>query len=294
VSTKTNIYDFAVNKKDEGRYYMSNYTVIISEEGTTIKVAKIILLSEGGFSLVSPYHSSNKGYLVKFTVDYSKQEQSIFRQELLEEYTASNQVKLSMHVDGFVQFSSVSGNNIRSGRDSITRNPRGLGYMTSTLEDPVLTGPMVSLLIWGKNDYQQVEGTINKSKTLCFKDNDIYHNASPTDSNSYSIKIFVLPSYMWWGVYEKNKNLYIDLSYKFEGVPTTFTLRVLPLKNINSFIAIGIIKCNSHFSSRSGFVLAGPGALHKEKTHITQSMFACYPNEVSIEVKSGSLDYIPI
>ncbi len=40
-------------------------------------VCKILPLSDGGYSLLAPYHAAREGWLYKHTVDYNKHEQSI-------------------------------------------------------------------------------------------------------------------------------------------------------------------------------------------------------------------------
>jgi hypothetical protein len=271
----------------------SKYTIEISDTGYRKKIAKLILLGEGGFSIASPYHRADCGYLVKNTIDYSKRNMIIPLKELLEEYTASNQVKLSMHVDGFAQFSSVSGNNIRSGRDLNTGRPRGLGYMSSPLSTPVTTGPTASLSIWGINDFEDADPATNPNRTIHFTEDDFYHASTPDECNALQIKVFVLPEYMWWGVHERDGILSIDLTYNFESVPSTFTMRVIPLKKINSFLALAVFRATMDLSPESGYTLNGPGALRNPKTQITQSMFACYPSFIHDDVMSGSLDYDP-
>ncbi|MDF2700592.1 MAG: hypothetical protein K0Q49_2151 [Haloplasmataceae bacterium] len=85
------------------------FTLLLYEKEKAFKVIKVAFYGDGGFRNFAPYHTVKKGLLSKLEVDYSLGKQYISRNENVE-YTADDKVKLSIHPDGFVQFSGVKGN----------------------------------------------------------------------------------------------------------------------------------------------------------------------------------------
>lgn len=269
---------------------MGKFTIVINEYGKRKKIAKIITEKDGSFALFSPYHVANYGYFMKCKLDYSKKEMSIPDDEIIEEYTASNQAKLSLHTDGFVHFSSVRGNNIRSGKNQETGEPKGLGYHSNPLTKPVLSGPTTGLSIWGLDDYEDFDRLSKGSVLLEFNHDEIYQLYPLKNCNGYGIHVFVFPDYMWRAVFEKDGILRIDVSYNFENTPSTFNMRVIPLDKINSFLGILVGRMSLNFPSQSGYILNAPGSLRPKSSDITEVMHAFYPKFISRQIV-GTLDY---
>lgn len=123
---------------------------ILDENGEYRKFFKIIPYSSGGFALVLPrYIDSQTGRLEKTLVTYENMGTHLeTKRDESEQYSAKDIVKFSYHPDGFVQFSSASNNKIVSGRNS-DGTPKGLGVLSWPLNNPISTGPSMSMTIWG-------------------------------------------------------------------------------------------------------------------------------------------------
>ena len=107
----------------------SGTTIAIQEAETTQprKVIKIVPMGAGGYMVMAPYNQAREGFLAKFPVDYSRVGR--FEMPLTDfiSYAADDRVKLSVHKDGFVQFSGEDPGKIPSGRDPVTGNQRAWG-----------------------------------------------------------------------------------------------------------------------------------------------------------------------
>ena len=88
-----------------------------------------------GFQVLMPYHCARSGVVTTVPVDYNMPGGimcSVSHSECIS-FTAEDRVKLSYHGDGFAQFSGEVGGKIISGRDPITKEPKGVGLMTYPL-----------------------------------------------------------------------------------------------------------------------------------------------------------------
>jgi len=123
---------------------------VLDETYTYRKLFKIIPYRSGGFGLILPrLTGSHMGRLEKTLVGYENfgTHLEIMRDES-EQYSADDIVKFSYHPDGFVQFSSVTNNKIISGRNS-DGIPKGLGVLSWPLDNPISTGPSMTITFWG-------------------------------------------------------------------------------------------------------------------------------------------------
>jgi hypothetical protein len=273
----------------EERYL--KYTIVISSDSKVKKITKIFTYSDGGFAVAVPYHAAKSGYLTKMQVDYGRRLQHV---TALDDYTASDKVKLSMHIDGFVQFSGENPGRIISGKDSDGK-PKGLGYYTSPLTKPIKTGPTFALIFWGLDDFLDYNKVKANETKLEFRDSDIYYRDLPSECNGYAIEGFVFPREYFSGVREDQEgNLFLDLCFRtFEASGAVFKIRVLPTECNNYFIGLLVSKVKSEFQQQSGFVLNAPSELKDPKSNIGTVMNAIYPKPIGIENKK-SLDYLKV
>jgi hypothetical protein len=93
--------------------------ILIEDGGGFRAVCKVVPLSDGGYSMLAPYHAAREGWLYKHKVDYRKEEISL---EIfgMQHFVTSDRVKLSHHSDRIVQFSGVNAQKIISDRDAQT------------------------------------------------------------------------------------------------------------------------------------------------------------------------------
>src|SRR3712207_1528938 len=100
--------------------------IVFEHQGTLRKITKIVPYGSGGFAVLVPYHEARRGHLLKYPVDYQiGQMERPF--EDATQYSAEDRVNLSLHPDGFVQF---------SGENPGTSEPRGLGGDVAPFECP--------------------------------------------------------------------------------------------------------------------------------------------------------------
>src|SRR5215211_6850582 len=96
-------------------------TVVLDTPSTGArKLLKIVSYSEGGFAILTPYHSARSGLLMKMPVDYSRKGEIEVASTDCTTFTADDRVKLSFHKDGLVQFSGENPGKIISGVDQFT------------------------------------------------------------------------------------------------------------------------------------------------------------------------------
>jgi hypothetical protein len=171
---------------------MAQTTLVIkpSADGSPRKVTKIISYRDGGFGLLAPYHAAKQGFVTKTMVDYSKTQHQV-QLETTERFAASDRVKLSYHPDGFVQFSGENTGRIVSGRDAVTGEPKGLGFMTNPLSSPVLTGPSFGISCWGLDDFQVQKGKPHGDLITFDEDDFVYEHCDESTWGSYGISFFV-------------------------------------------------------------------------------------------------------
>ena len=89
-----------------------------------------------------PYHPAKNGWLYKAPDYYGRSEGFVPITEFTH-YTVSDSVKLSIHMNGFVQFSAAGGQPIISGFNQELQQAKGLGLKTY---DPIIvtSGPLFS------------------------------------------------------------------------------------------------------------------------------------------------------
>ncbi len=208
---------------------MRSFTIAIEDQGTLRKITKIVPYKQGGFGVLAPYHNARQGFLAKHPVDYSKRRIEM-RQEDMVAYSAEDRVKLSLHPDGFVQFSGENAGRIVSGRDPETGEPKGLGLVASPLSQPINTGPTFGCVVWGVSDFELLKNT-GRSDVVTFSEEDFYYRGcTPETWNGYIIEAFVFPDVFWGTVRSRGGKLIASLlSPMFEAVAPGFDYRVIPL-----------------------------------------------------------------
>jgi hypothetical protein len=271
------------------------YTLVISDKGLRKKVTKIIPYNDGGFSILAPYHSARKGYLLKHTVDYSKLEVQYANPEsFLAEYNASDRVKLSYHSDGFVQFSGENKGKIISGRDKDTGEPKGLGYFTNPISNPIRTGPSFGITLWGLEDFEEFQQPKSGETVVEFTEEDLYFRSPPNSCNGYIIEGFVFPERYWAGVRKIGDNLYLTMTfYNFQATGAVMNLKIVPLHRENSLIGLVASNAQISFPNKSGFVLGAPAELGPTTKSTRNIMHAIYPLFNPLD-PDKTLDYLPI
>jgi hypothetical protein len=253
----------------------SGYTFLFeAEDGTLRKITKIQPYSAGGFAVLMPYHRERRGYLAKHRVDYSRREDEMLRQDVIE-YSAEDRVKLSIHQDGFVQFSGEQAGKITSGRDPQTGEAKGLGLFTQPLSNPIRTGPTFSITVWGLEDFNESSAPAT-ANTVVFNDDDFYlPDGEPSGVSPYQLEVFTFPQEFWGGVRRSDGKLSLSLCHPHFSVPgVVHEFRVVPLPGQRVFLGCLPSRVNRIITeSPSGFVLNGPSEFR-----VADALIAIYPS----------------
>jgi hypothetical protein len=178
---------------------MAGITVCIQTdpEGPIRKITKLIPMSDGGFSVLVPYHSGHKGVVSKIQTDYRRPAEPLSGAETVE-FGAEDKVKLSLHYDGFAQFSGEQQGKIRSGRDE-NGTPKGIGVIGKPLADPVRTGPTFAVIVWGLDEFDEWKSTTERP--LLFVPEDIYDrppDLGNPEKVAYLIEGMMFPMAYFW------------------------------------------------------------------------------------------------
>lgn len=263
------------------------FTVVLNENTQRYKITKIAFYGDGGFCIFAPYHSSKRGILAKVPIDYLKNGDYYIPKEDFVDYVADDKVKLSLHPDGFVQFSGLS-SNIISGRDK-SGQAKGLGINISPLNKVIKTGPTCGLCLWGLKDFQKFIEPKRVEEVLEFNEEDYYYrDCSRDDWNGYILELFLFESDFMNYIKELNGNKYLILKHYNYIIPGyIFRHRVVPC--IRDYLVTLIVsRTKVSFESKSGFSLSGPSQLLDKNNGIT--LMAFYPSPYT-ELPERNLNY---
>lgn len=247
------------------------------------KVTKIIGYREGGLAMLSPYHSAKSGLLTKTLVDYRQRRPRTSTSES-EMFSAADRVKLSYHVDGFVQFSGERQGRIVSGRDPMTGEPKGLGVVTNPMQHPVMTGPAFGVTLWGLEEFAPQAGA-PRGDSIVFEETDfVYEQCDEASWGSSGVSFFVFtlpfqPFVRKTGPRAFEMPLWHS-QFMTEG--RAFNFKVVRLGRQPFFLgAICFRRPKVRFDSASGWVINGPGGLSDGP--VKPVLHAFYPAEQKLE-----------
>jgi hypothetical protein len=236
--------------------------VAIAADDCQRRIFKIIPLSDGGFAVTAPYHKVRAGMLLKTERDYATTGFTHVPFQQTMTFTASDRVKLSYHVDGFVQFSGEQNSKIVSGRDATTGEPRGLGLIARPLTDPVKSGPSVGCVVWGLADFD-VWKTRADEYNICFGDDELYKepvNQQDAPVDAYHVSMFVFPYVVLRdAIGTSNTQDELDMKLPMNIYNRNAPFRV-KLVRISADTVLGLIakKDSVALGSSSGFQLSSP------------------------------------
>jgi tetratricopeptide (TPR) repeat protein len=271
-----------------------SWTIAIRESDAdpAIKVTKIISLSDGGFSILTPYHNTQAGYLFKMPIDPKNVMAGSFVTPwgTLNGYTVNSRAKLSYHWDGFAQFSSEKKGEIISGRDPKTKEPKGLGIMTRPLSQPIWSGGSVGITLWGLNDFESLDSS---KDTLVFdKRHFYYRGCSPDEANGYHLAIYVFPNGVIPPCRYEDGHLWLDIALEPLNIPlisvTKLSILTLPEKGL--LLGLLVNRIVVKFPHSSGWQINGPGDYSLDKNGYNLQAFYPIPLGMPLD-KSKKLDY---
>ncbi|WP_166831601.1 DUF3606 domain-containing protein [Thalassoroseus pseudoceratinae] len=261
---------------------------IQNEEGRTYLVARILLQSDG-FAVSVPYHPEKQGLIIELPLDYSKDE-FLVPLENSTCYTVTDTVKLSFHMNGFVQFSRGGEKPIVSGYNSQLDVVKGAGLKAPDAVS-VTTGPLLGIVIQGLEKFTR----LNKKDAEVFKPTDMWHHPkfSTPEDTAYHLEVFMFPKSEISSsrtidgrrILRKNLPFWSTLIFPFD-------LRVVELPNRPFFLGVILSHMRPDSTGLSGYKLCGPscGGPSEQK----KSIQAIYPRPpFAEEIDCISLDYHP-
>ena len=198
-------------------------------------------------------------------------------------FTADDRVKLSFHNDGFVQFSGVSPATIKSGRDPVTGEPKGLGLFISPLNQPIISGQTFGMTLWGICDFDVVDSRKVKGLEIFHESDFIYQYCTeeswkslPVAKQGYAVEAFVFPTALLVGAYKERGSWNVTLYRpKFKHVNKFIKFRVVQLADQNIFLGIMVSRIEVRFPSYSGYSLSSPSD-RKGQANLAHALFATY------------------
>jgi hypothetical protein len=256
------------------------------------KITKIIGLNGNGFSVLVPYHQARSGFLFKMPIDPSLHEPGPheIRIEDLIKFTAEDRVKLSYHTDGFAQFSGERPGTITSGRDPLTSEPKGLGLMTHPLKSPIWSGPSIAVVAWGMDDFEPAED--GDWPMIIFEPQEFYFRGCvPAEANSWMLSIYALPMNVVPPVRFTRGCAIVDMALEriSGGLLAIVQLKLIHLRREKVFLGLFVSRLLTHFPSKSGWSLNGPGNFTRtKKGHV---LVAGYPRVGASVEGSEPLDW---
>lgn len=273
------------------------YRILLHEAGDFPRaVAKIQRLKDGGYCLISPYHSAKEGWLAKYTIDYRTLPARVSMNEM-QHFTASDRVKLSHHYDGFVQFSGENPQKITSGINALTGRPKGLGIWSAPIHNPISTGSTFGIMVWGLHDFKLIDNP--RHSDLEFRASDMYdhHAFTEGEHDAYLVQgwIFGLPARDSIRGSGNDLRLAGDFAHFPPGAPgSEVDFRVIPLASEIIGVKACRMKVKGKLENASGFDIGGPSS--PVGPFVSERLSARYPNPEDLTVSDygpTSLDYAP-
>lgn len=254
------------------------------------KITKVVSLKDGGFSILTPYHRAQTGYLAKMPMPNGVGPHFRNWSEGIT-FTAESRVKLSYHADGFTQFSGEASSKIISGIDPATGEPKGLGVRSNPLAKPTWSGAVSAITVFAIDEYlttkDEVSGTIIYEPDECY-----YRSCSPCEADGWILTFHTFPKVPPLPVRFRNNipflrvasegglssPLHYIVEYRLIDLPGAVVLGL----NLNRLITKGECK--------SGWILSGPSEVGVEVGAIRYTLMAVYPRLEGLTASYGALD----
>lgn len=238
------------------------WTIAVDDSARGLrKITKILQYGDGGFSVLAPYHAARRGSVGKWPVAdvYGRREGKWIAAFEVVSYSAEDQVKLSYHPDGFVQFSGVRGGTIRSGR-SVDGSPKGVAIFSNPLRTPISPGPSFGVQVWGLKDFDTYQP--GRDRAVVFENDEVNLGAinNPPKPNGYALDGYVIASKFRKYVTSRRGKPFIDLVRRYAHLDEwqQFQLHVIDWRNPDYFLGLSLTTRVWRLKSASGFVLGGP------------------------------------
>lgn len=241
---------------------------ILDETNQYRKLFKIIPYSSGGFALILPkLIDSQIGKLEKTIVTYERYGTHLdIKRDESEQYSANDIVKFSYHPDGFVQFSSATNSRIVSGRKP-DGTPKGLGVLSWPLNNPISTGPSMTITFWGLDKF--VKETSSKiDNRFIFETNKAVKHPKATFTRdeilAYAMAMYIIPKSLSGNIIDNNSKKTAHLAM-MQALPNGGTfmrlreeIRIIEIPNQDYRIGISWFFIPKKSELEFGYIFLGP------------------------------------
>ncbi len=267
--------------------------------GILRRVTKIVPYnnpSDPGFAALVPYHSARRGFLLKHSNRYDHPIGLVPMRTAIP-FEASDRVKLSIHLNGFVQFSGHDSSKIHAGRDPITGEPRGIGVV---FDHPIeiTSGPLFTTVVWGLDQFD-IQGD-PKGRCLEFTDEDVYRDRPllcGLDQSAYLVEFFMFRK----SHFESDRRsgprgeiAMMELPRSDTLIAYRHELRVNDLPGQPHFLGCLVSIGSTNATSPSGYTMSGPAfAPYGSDDFVTVSAHYPAPDYGQEAPESTSLDRTP-
>jgi len=242
---------------------MSDVRVCVRDTtGVLRKITKIVPYKQDrGFAAMVPYHTAKQGLLLKHSLRYDHPIGRVPLQTAIP-FTATDRVKLSIHLDGFVQFSGEDTKRILSGRDPETGEPKGIGLVFDHSIDDIRSGPLFGITIWGTDHFAHQKKPNGSCLEFC--SDDVYSDRPLLccgEQVAYVLEFFIFPNSILR--YERRSGPRGDFVRLL--LPRSDTLliyrhdlRIIDLPGQDHFLGCLVSRISVTERSPSGYQMSGP------------------------------------
>jgi len=271
------------------KFLSEGHRIAICDERGESHLVMRISLEKGGIAVSVPYHPSKKGWLVEMPLQYDKTQFMVPVSDM-NQYTVEDTVKLSLHMDGFVQFSTGGKNPIISGYNQELGEIKGIGLLAPE-EVRVTTGPLFGAVVQGLDQFE-----LQRAKQAeVFNQDDLWHHPefSTPEDRDFNIEVFMFPKSELRFVETIGNRRMLTRKLPFKSqLFFNHHLRVVELPHLPFFLGVIVSRMRTDNTIASGYKLSGPGC--GEPNKVKKSIFAMYPRPEFVEDQpTRCLDYRP-
>ncbi len=264
--------------------------IAIKEDDGKVRLVARITPQSDGFSLSVPYHTEKQGTVFELPLQYDKTEFFVPVSEM-KCYSVSDTVKLSCHMDGFVQFSRGGQKPIVSGYNRELNVAKGAGLHAP---DPVIvtSGPICGVIAQGLHGFRQRKN----EKVELFESKDFWHHpkfSGPNDT-AYNLEVFMFNRQVADRSRIVDGNQIATMPLPFNSpIHFEFDIRIIELPHRPYVLGAILSRMTADVSMDSGYSLAGPGC-GDPASGVKKSIMAQYPPPSWTDsAECTSLDYNP-
>jgi hypothetical protein len=193
-----------------------------------------------------------------------------------------------LHMTGFVQFSTASGEKIISGYNSELKQAKGIGLHAPD-SIVVTTGPLFGLRFQGLDGFEEIG---NRSAEVFEKD-DLWHHPdySTIEDTAYNLECFMLSRRIIGETKIVGNKRMLEKQLPFKSVfQFPHHLRVLEFPGLPYFLGVILSRIRPDKSISSGYKICGPGC--GDPSGKKKMIAASYPRpDFVANQPTTSLDY---